>query len=101
MCAKAGPNHHSPSRRAWLDCGANDRHRLCIGGRALGWDSSTRSRTAIAASRCSVSGPSNYIKELKQETTTIPIVMLGSGDPVGYGLVTNLARPEANVTGVA
>src|SRR5215467_638989 len=47
------------------------------------------------------SGPSNYIKELKQETTTIPIVMLGSGDPVGYGLVTNLARPESNVTGVA
>jgi putative ABC transport system substrate-binding protein len=47
------------------------------------------------------SGPSAFIKELKQETTTIPIVMLGSGDPVGYGLVTNLARPEANVTGVA
>src|SRR5215467_6286282 len=47
------------------------------------------------------SGPSVFIKELKQETTTIPIVMLGSADPVGYGLVTNLARPEANVTGVA
>jgi putative tryptophan/tyrosine transport system substrate-binding protein len=29
------------------------------------------------------SGPSAFIKELKQETTTIPIVMLGAGDPVG------------------
>src|SRR5262249_13899095 len=45
--------------------------------------------------------PSPFIKKLKQETTTIPIVMLGSADSVGYGLVTNLARPEANVTGVA
>jgi putative ABC transport system substrate-binding protein len=27
--------------------------------------------------------------------------MLGNGDPVRYGLVTNLARPEANVTGVS
>jgi putative ABC transport system substrate-binding protein len=37
----------------------------------------------------------------KEATKTIPIVMVGSGDPVRYGLVTNLARPEANVTGVS
>jgi putative ABC transport system substrate-binding protein len=36
----------------------------------------------------------------KQATTTIPIVMLGVGDPVGSGLVANLARPGGNVTGV-
>jgi putative ABC transport system substrate-binding protein len=36
----------------------------------------------------------------KGATKTIPIVMVGNGDPVRYGLVTNLARPEANVTGV-
>jgi putative tryptophan/tyrosine transport system substrate-binding protein len=35
----------------------------------------------------------------KQATPTIPIVMVGSGDAVGAGLVTNLARPEGNVTG--
>src|SRR5215475_2920811 len=46
-------------------------------------------------------GNSGLIRVLKQETTTIPIVMLGAADPVGYGLVTNFARPEANVTGVA
>jgi putative tryptophan/tyrosine transport system substrate-binding protein len=35
----------------------------------------------------------------KQATTSIPIVMGAVGDPVGSGIVTNLARPAANVTG--
>ncbi len=35
----------------------------------------------------------------KQATTTIPIVMAISGDALSTGLVTNLARPDANVTG--
>jgi putative ABC transport system substrate-binding protein len=41
------------------------------------------------------------VRVLKQETTTIPIVMLSTGDPVRNGIITNLARPEGNVTGVA
>src|SRR5262249_30346908 len=35
----------------------------------------------------------------KQATTTIPIVMGAVGDPLGIGIVTNLARPGGNVTG--
>ena len=35
----------------------------------------------------------------KRATSTIPIVMVGVGDPLGSGLVDNLARPGGNVTG--
>ena len=38
---------------------------------------------------------------LKQATSTIPIVMTGSGDPVGQGLVQSLARPGGNITGLS
>jgi putative tryptophan/tyrosine transport system substrate-binding protein len=37
----------------------------------------------------------------KQATRTIPIVMGASGDPVSVGIVSNLARPEGNITGFA
>jgi ABC-type uncharacterized transport system substrate-binding protein len=37
----------------------------------------------------------------KQATTTIPIVMESLSDVISTGVVTNLARPGGNITGVA
>src|SRR5262245_50041819 len=37
----------------------------------------------------------------KGATSTIPIVMAGSTDPVGGGLINSLARPGGNITGLA
>ena len=40
-------------------------------------------------------------KAVKNATSTVPVVMTASGDPVGVGLVTSLARPGGNITGLS
>jgi putative ABC transport system substrate-binding protein len=37
----------------------------------------------------------------KQATSTIPIVVMGAGDPVATGLLASFARPAGNITGVS
>ena len=37
----------------------------------------------------------------QKATTSIPIVIVGVGDPVGSGLVSSLARPGGNITGLS
>jgi putative tryptophan/tyrosine transport system substrate-binding protein len=37
----------------------------------------------------------------RSKTTTTPIVVVGVADPVGSGLVSSLARPGGNITGLA
>jgi putative ABC transport system substrate-binding protein len=41
------------------------------------------------------------VATLKQATTVIPIVFVLSNDPLGGGLVSSLARPGGNVTGLS
>src|SRR5215468_3524592 len=48
-----------------------------------------------------IAGPWTHVIALKQQTTTIPIVMVTGLEPEQLGLVASLARPEGNVTGVA
>jgi len=41
------------------------------------------------------------IRAAKQATTTVPIVIIITTDPVAAGLIDSLARPGANITGLA
>lgn len=47
-----------------------------------------------------VTDGSGATMDAKKATSTIPIVMTSSTDPVGTGLVASLARPGGNVTGL-
>jgi len=48
-----------------------------------------------------VTGVTAALPALLRATTTIPIVMAYSTDPVGNGLVASLVRPGGNITGLA
>jgi putative ABC transport system substrate-binding protein len=48
-----------------------------------------------------VAGASPATVALQRETSTIPIVFAGVGDPVASGLVATLSQPGGNITGFA
>jgi ABC-type uncharacterized transport system substrate-binding protein len=63
---------------------------------ALAADLVSRRVAAIAT----VGGPPS-VRAAKGATTTIPVVFITGDDPIRLGFVTNLARPEGNLTGVS
>jgi putative ABC transport system substrate-binding protein len=40
------------------------------------------------------------VNAARRATSAIPIVMVGVGDPVGFGFIASLARPRGNITGL-
>jgi ABC-type uncharacterized transport system substrate-binding protein len=48
-----------------------------------------------------VTGSNPVIAAVKQATATVPVVMAVSRDPVGAKFIASLARPGANITGLA
>ena len=56
---------------------------------------------ALAAELVAEAGNTAVPLAAKQATRTLPIVFASAADPVGSGLVTSLARPGGNVTGLA
>ena len=101
MSPTAGQLYTSPFSGAWLDRGAKHRLRLRFDVGTLGSIASTSRELVSLHPDVLIAVPSNFVRALKQETTAIPIVMLATADPLRNDLVTNLARPEGNVTGVA
>ncbi len=47
-----------------------------------------------------VTGANPVIAAVKQATSTIPVVMAVSRDPVGAGFIASVARPGGNITGL-
>jgi putative tryptophan/tyrosine transport system substrate-binding protein len=47
-----------------------------------------------------VTGTARLVRAVQMETRTIPIVLVGAGDPLALGLVKSLSRPEGNTTGI-
>jgi putative ABC transport system substrate-binding protein len=47
-----------------------------------------------------VTGGTPPTRAAQRVTKTIPIVMVGVGDPVGSGFIASLARPGGNITGI-
>src|SRR5215831_16154035 len=48
-----------------------------------------------------LAGATPPVAAAKQATQTIPIVMVGVGDPIGFGFVASLSQPGGNITGVS
>ena len=60
----------------------------------------TIARSIVASHPDAIISFGPVVQFLKSETTAIPLLTTSS-DPVASGLVTNLARPERNITGVS
>jgi putative tryptophan/tyrosine transport system substrate-binding protein len=94
-----------PFIRGLRDYGYVDGQNLIIEYRVWQGDKDNLAKHAIelAADHVDLILASSTIEALaaKRATTTIPIVIVVSGDPVGAGLAASLARPGGNVTGLS
>jgi putative ABC transport system substrate-binding protein len=92
-------------RQRLRDLGYVEGKNLVIESRVA--DSSFERLSALVAERVSLKRDviaaygNTTITALKRATQTIPVVMILAGDPVGAGLVSSLAHPGGNVTGLS
>jgi putative ABC transport system substrate-binding protein len=91
-------------RKAMGELGYVENRNYVIEGRFLDtdWDRLPRSAKELVDDGVDiiVTIGTPPVTAAKSATSTIPIVMAGSADPVEHGLVASLAHPGGNVTGV-
>ena len=102
-------SHPTPSFRAFLnglhEAGWNEGNNLKIEWRFSEGSAEPLARLAKELVELPVelivTAPTEPTLAAKRATSTIPIVFVQVADPVRSGIVTNLARPDANVTGMS
>jgi putative ABC transport system substrate-binding protein len=101
----ASPHLHDAFRQGLRDLGYVEGRNLVIEYRDA--EGKVERLPALAAELVAlkvdviVTGSTLAARVAKQATRTIPIVLAGVGDPVESELVTSLARPGGNVTGLS
>jgi putative ABC transport system substrate-binding protein len=102
-------NTPSPERQAFLDglrgLGYVEGRTVQIEYRSAGGNTEMLAEMAEQLVRAKVdvivtAGGNPTAEAARQATSTVPIVMANSSDPVETGLVSSLARPGGNLTGV-
>ena len=48
-----------------------------------------------------VAATANGVEAARKATSSIPVIIVNMGDPVGAGFITSLARPGGNITGLS
>ena len=102
----SSPHHHEAFRQGLRDLGYVEGRNVVIEYRDA--EGKVERHPALAAELVAlkvdvivVAGSTLAAQTAKQATSTLPIVFIAVGDPVGSGLVTSLARPGGNVTGLS
>ena len=99
MKARAAKFRRGLGQLGWLE---NDNIRtdeLFAAGRADQFQSLAKELVALQPDVI-VAQSTPVAMALQRETQTIPIVFVAVSDPIGSGLITGLARPGKNLTGV-
>jgi putative ABC transport system substrate-binding protein len=82
----------------WVE-GRNLRLDVRWAGADVAREQSDARELVLLAPEVILAPATTVVRALRDATRTIPIVFVNVADPVTTGVVSNLARPEANVTG--
>ena len=104
LSADADARHLEVFRKGLRDLGWIEGHGFVIEGRFADGQYARLPELAAELVRQRVdlilTGSNPGALAAKSATSTIPIVMVTTGDPVGAGIVASLSRPGGNITGV-